>query len=95
MDEKNKMITHQLTGVCALMHLLVDGICICCLYLIASRFSTAQIVGVFITYNVLAFMSQPFTGMCADRLDRKHWMLLASVLLLTLAVLATSVVMSM
>ena len=89
------MITHQLTGVCALMHLLVDGICICCLYLIASRFSTAQIVGVFITYNVLAFMSQPFTGMCADRLDRKHWMLLASVLLLTLAVLATSVVMSM
>ena len=95
MDENHKIITHRQTGLCALMHLLVDGICICCLYLMASHFSTTQIIGIFITYNVLAFMSQPFTGMWADRLERKHWMLLASVLLLTLAVLATSVVMSM
>lgn len=95
MDEKNKIIMYQMTGGCAMMHLLVDGICICCLYLMASRFSTAQIVGIFITYNVLAFMSQPLTGMLADKLERKHWMLLTSILLLTLAVLATSVVMSM
>ena len=95
MDKNNKIIIQQLTGLCALMHLLVDGICICCLYLMASLFSTAHIAGIFITYNVLAFMSQPFTGMWADRMERKHWMLLAAVLLLTLAVLATSVVMSM
>lgn len=95
MDENHQIITHRQTGLCALMHMLVDGICICCLYLMVSHFSTAQTMGIFITYNVLAFMSQPFTGTWADRSKRKHWMLLASVLLLTLAVLATSVVMSM
>jgi len=85
----------KLTGICSAMHLLVDGTCVCCLYLMASSFPATQIIGIFITYNVLAFMTQPFTGMWADRLERKHWMLLASILLLTLAVLATSVVMAM
>ena len=85
----------KLTGICSAMHLLVDGTCVCCLYLMASSFPATQIIGIFITYNVLAFMTQPFTGMWADRLERKHWMLLASILLLTLAVLATSFVMAM
>lgn len=88
------LATYQMTGICSAMHLLVDGICVCCLYLMASSFSTTQIVGIFLTYNILAFMSQPLTGMMADKMERRHWMLLASVLLLTLAVLATSVVMS-
>jgi len=95
MGKRNTIITYQMTGLCALMHLLVDGICVCCLYLMASHFSTSQTVEIFIVYNVLAFMSQPLTGMWADRLEQKHWMLLVSVLLLTLAVLATSVVMFM
>lgn len=85
----------KLTGLCSAMHLLVDGICVCCMYLMTSFFPVTQIMGIFITYNVLAFMTQPFTGMWADRLERKHWMLLASILLLTLAVLATSVVMAL
>lgn len=37
-------------------------------------------------YNVLAFLTQPLTGLCADRLREPHWMLLCAVLLLTLAV---------
>ena len=76
------------------MHLLVDGICVCCLYLVASFFSGTQILGIFLLYNVLAFLSQPLTGMWADRMERKHWMLLSSALLLTLAVLVTSGVMN-
>ena len=84
----------KLTGICSAMHLLVDGTCVCCLYLMASSFPATQIIGLFITYNVLAFMTQPFTGMWADRLERKHWMLLASIMLLTMAVLATSVFMA-
>ena len=76
------------------MHLLVDGICVCCMYLMASSFSDVHILSTFLLYNVLAFMSQPFTGMWADRMERKHWMLVASALLLSLAVLATSVVMN-
>lgn len=74
------------TGVNALLHFLVDGLCICCLYLIA-----ADNVMIFVTYNVLAFLTQPLTGWCADKLTQKHWMLLASVLLLTLGVMLASV----
>ena len=42
----------------------------------------------------MAFLTQPLTGLWADCMKRRHWMLLASVLLLTVAVLATSIVIS-
>jgi MFS family permease len=53
-----------------------------------------HLVGIFLTYNLLAFLTQPLTGLWADSMKRRHWMLLASVLLLTVAVLATSIVVS-
>ena len=81
-----------MTVLCSAIHLLVDGLCVCCLYLMASALSTSLLVGIFLTYNLLAFLSQPLTGVFADKMERKHWMLLASVLLLTMAVLATSIV---
>lgn len=82
------------------MHLLVDGLCVCCLYLftafnggqIQECVPTAQaerITGIFVTYNVLAFLTQPLTGIMADRMERRHWLLLASILLLTAGVTAT------
>lgn len=80
--------------LCSVLHLLVDGLCVCCLYLIASSFSAMHLVGIFLTYNILAFLTQPLTGLWADCMKRRHWMLLASVLLLTVAVLATSIVIS-
>ena len=87
--------------LCSVLHLLVDGLCVCCLYLMASSddwyspsSSALHLVGIFLTYNILAFLTQPLTGLCADRMERRHWMLLASVLLLTTAVLATSIVIS-
>ena len=80
--------------LCSVLHLLVDGLCVCCLYLIASSFSALHLVGIFLTYNILAFLTQPLTGLWADCMKRRHWMLLASVLLLTVAVLATSIVIS-
>lgn len=80
--------------LCSVLHLLVDGLCVCCLYLIASSFSAMHLVGIFLTYNILAFLTQPLTGLWADSMKRRHWMLLASVLLLTVAVLATSIVIS-
>ena len=82
------------TFVCSVLHLLVDGLCVCCLYLMASSLSVSHLVGIFLTYNLLAFLTQPLTGLFEDRMERRHWMLLASVLLLTMAVLATSVVTS-
>lgn len=80
--------------LCSVLHLLVDGLCVCCLYLIASSFSALHLVGIFLTYNILAFLTQPLTGLWADSMKHRHWMLLASVLLLTVAVLATSIVVS-
>lgn len=83
-----------MTFLCSVLHLLIDGLCVCCLYLIASSFSVSHLVGIFLTYNILAFLTQPMTGLLADWMERKHWMLFASVLLLTMAVLATSIVIS-
>ena len=75
-----------LTGVGALMHFLVDGLCICCLYLLLPSYGGVGLVEVFLTYNILAFMSQPITGLWIDRIRNRHWVLLLSIVLLTLAV---------
>ena len=88
------MFETKSTVLCSVLHLLVDGLCVCCLYLMASSLSVSHLVGIFLTYNILAFLTQPMTGLLADRMERKHWMLFASVLLLTMAVLATSIVIS-
>lgn len=84
----------KMTFLSSVLHLLVDGLCVCCLYLIASSLSVSHLVGIFLTYNILAFLTQPLTGLWADSTEHRHWMLLASVLLLTMAVLATSVVIN-
>ena len=92
--ERIKPLSLATILLCSVLHLLVDGLCVCCLYLIASSFSALHLVGIFLTYNILAFLTQPLTGLWADCMKRRHWMLLASVLLLTVAVLATSIVVS-
>lgn len=58
--------TWLLTGTSALLHFLVDGLCVCCLYLLLSAYGGPALVGSFILYNVLAFLTQPLTGMLAD-----------------------------
>ena len=92
--ERIKPLSLATILLCSVLHLLVDGLCVCCLYLIASSFSAMHLVGIFLTYNILAFLTQPLTGLWADSMKHRHWMLLASVLLLTVAVLATSIVVS-
>ena len=79
MDIRTKHRWH-LVGIGALLHFLVDGLCLCCLYLIAFPFSFPRLTGIFVVYNVLAFLTQPLTGLWADCMKRRHWMLLASVL---------------
>ena len=83
--------TYGIVGISALLHFLVDGLCVCCLYLMVCPFDASQFVGYFILYNVLAFLTQPLTGYMVDRVEHKHWVVLASVLLLTLAVLCVLV----
>ena len=86
MDIRTRYWWH-LVGIGALLHFLVDGLCLCCLYLIAFPFSFPRLTGIFVVYNVLAFLTQPLTGLLADRMRDRHWMLLAAVVLLLAAVM--------
>lgn len=81
----------RVVAVAALQHFLVDALCVCCLYMLAASRPLADLLYLFILYNVLAFLTQPLTGYVVDRLKHKHWMLLASMLLLTLATMITIV----
>ena len=89
MDIRTRYWWH-LVGIGALLHFLVDGLCLCCLYLIAFPFSFPRLTGIFVVYNVLAFLTQPLTGLLADRMRERHWMLLAAVVLLLAAVMTVT-----
>ena len=79
-----------MTGVGTVLHFLVDGLCACCLYLMIDGGGMSLLLGVFMTYNVLAFLTQPLTGMLADRLHQRHILLMASVALLAMGVAIVS-----
>ena len=86
-----------LIGITTVMHFLMDGLCMCCLFLLATAYGDywgaygdRLILGAILTYNVLAFMSQPLTGLMADRMTQRHWLLLSSAVLLTVAVAMAS-----
>jgi len=89
MSQRCQQMHLRLIGVNALLHLLVDGLCVCCLYLTTA--DCTEMVLTYVVYNVLAFLTQPLTGWWADKMKQKHWMLLGAVLLLTLAVMTASI----
>ena len=78
----------------AVMHLLVDGICLCALYVMSKTLFMSNVFSVFMTYNVLAFMSQPFTGILVDKMKRMHWILIWAILFLIFAVLTEIFIVS-
>ena len=80
------------TGIGSVLHFLVDGLCICCLYAMVAPFGLVHLTGVFVTYTLMAFATQPLTGMWADAMRWKHWMLLGADVLLALGVLTASLV---
>lgn len=79
-----------LIGISSVQHFLVDGLCICCMYLLAPAYTLEVAVSAVVMYNVIAFMSQPFTGMLADKMQHRHWLLLCAVVSLVLAVAFSS-----
>ena len=50
------------------MHLMVDALCACCVCLLAAHFGVENVLALYITYNVAAFLTQPLTGLVADRM---------------------------
>lgn len=79
------------TGVGTALHFLVDGLCACCLFLLAEDCEGQYLLGLFLTYNVLAFLTQPLSGMLADRVTRHQQLLALSVTLLASGVAVTFV----
>ena len=93
------MTNAKLIGLSSVQHFLVDGLCICSMFLLAEiygdrfgAYGDRVSMGAVLVYNVLAFMSQPLTGMMADRMKACHWLLIISALLLTLAVSCASLI---
>lgn len=50
------------------MHLMVDALCACSMCLLATQYGTANILTLYVLYNVAAFLTQPLSGHVADRM---------------------------
>ena len=73
-------------GIATFLHFLVDGLCVCSLYLMVETATLTEMLAFFLTYNILAFMTQPLTGWWIDRLQQRRAALLIPTSLLTSAV---------
>ena len=71
--------SHLSTLLASAMHFCVDALCLCCLYL------TTGNVRDYLIYNVLAFLTQPFTGMIVDKIRSKYNVLFSAVAMLAVA----------
>ena len=74
-------------GIATFLHFLVDGFCVCSLYLMAGTATTTDMLAFFLTYNILAFMTQPLTGWWVDRLYQKQAALRIATSLLATAII--------
>ncbi len=90
MEETRKKI-YGMVGISAALHFLVDGLCLCTLYLMSPYYDSWNLTGIFMTYNVLAFLTQILTGHLADISRQKHWMLIISLFLLILGVASMAI----
>lgn len=77
--------------ILSLIHLMVDALCICCLYLYAGHGDSQHIVEVFFTYTICAFLSQPATGIIADKMRKGNMMMIVAVALFATAIATTAV----
>lgn len=79
-----------MTSILSLMHFLVDGLCVCLLYLGVSNCDANEMMAMFITYNVAAFLTQPLTGWCADVVKRSNIIIYLSVTMLIASAIMVS-----
>lgn len=86
-EVKNK--ESLMVGIASMLHFLVDALCLCCIFLMTYERTRHSYIGVIFTYNVFAFLTQPITGTIVDKMDKKHWMLLLSMVMLAISVFFT------
>lgn len=80
----------QNTALLTALHLLVDGMCACSVFMLQGSLTGVGVAVLFVTYNVLAFMTQPFVGMWMDRRRPGMMCLWVAVLLLLSGALLTT-----
>lgn len=80
----------QHTALLTALHLLVDGMCACSVFMLQGALTGVGVAVLFVTYNVLAFMTQPFVGMWMDRRRPGVMCLWVAVLLLLSGALLTT-----
>ncbi|MBR5893641.1 MAG: hypothetical protein IKZ37_08410 [Bacteroidaceae bacterium] len=85
----NKEHSTHCTIIASATHLLVDCLCVCSLYILAATRNYSDIISAILLYNIIAFCTQPFTGMIADKVAKKEHLLHTSVALLAIAVIMT------
>lgn len=74
--------TAQHTALLTVLHLLVDGLCACSVFMLHDTLTGMGIALLFVGYNVLAFMTQPIVGAWMDNRRPGPKCLWAAVLLL-------------
>ena len=72
------------------LHFLEDGFCMCSICLLSGSIGTVGSISLALCYNCIAFLSQPFTGMLADKIPRKHLLPIISSMLMAISVILTS-----
>ena len=78
-----------MVGIASTLHFLVDALCMCCIYLMAEEWTGKSSIEMIFAYNAFAFLTQPVTGAIVDKIDKKHWMLLLSMVILAISVFFT------
>lgn len=78
----NTQHTAFFTALLTALHLMVDGLCACSVLMLQGSLTGVGVAVLFIGYNVLAFMTQPFVGLWMDRHRTGPMILWAAALLL-------------
>ena len=85
----NKEHSTHCTIVASATHLLVASLCVCSLYILAATRNYSDIISAILLYNIIAFCTQPFTGIIADKVAKREYLLYTSVALLSIAAVIT------
>lgn len=82
----NEIVKYSKISLYSLLHFLTDGICALIIFqfLYTEDYNTCVIV--FLTYNFLAFLGQPFVGLIIDKHQKTNLFLFISIIFLILGV---------
>lgn len=77
------------TSMLTICHLLVDGLCACCLFMFMHHVEHSDAWTLFLLYNSIAFLTQPITGLWIDKMHRTRLSYTFSISLLLISTILT------